>query len=431
MKRLPKFLECYLIRRRIMKRSIVLVIVFLLVFGLAGCTKEKENIVRFATWDSEEALEIQKSIAARFEELHPGVKVQVEAYGDGYDQKMAAGFGAKNAPDVMYMWDFPSYQASLEPLNTYMEGDASFDALKADLYPGILNYSTIGEDVLGLPVGFTSHVIYYNKSLFDQAGVAYPTEGWTWNDLREKAKAISALSEDVFGFAVPTDPDPYDFEQFLWTNGTAYLSEDGSEMDGRFNSKESVEVMQFFSDMIAEGSAWGAQESVSSAFRGGNIAMQESGIWPLGRHKEAIGAENLGVVSLPGFGLNEAKSVINSSALCMAKDSSNKEMAWEFIKFYTSDEAVRMRAEIDLPVLRSTATDLGYTVDEFYAPFYVMLESSDGYTPSFLLNSEYSKISENIYTAIETTFVETINGVDVDVKQILNTAVEDSSKFFE
>ena len=264
-------------------------------------------------------------------ELNPGVKVQVEGYGDGYDQKIAAGFGAKNAPDVMYMWDFPTYQASLEPLNSYMDSDENFTALMDDLYPGILNYSTMGDNVLGMPVGYTSHVVYYNKALFDQAGVAYPEEGWTWDDLREKAVALSALGDDIYGFAFATSPDPYDFEQYYWSFGSSYLSEDGKVMDGYFNSDEAVTMMQMFSDMVKEGSALGAQDSVSNAFRGGNVAMQESGIWPLERHIESIGAENLGIVALPTA--SEASSVINSSALCMAKDSKNKELAWEFIKF--------------------------------------------------------------------------------------------------
>lgn len=410
-------------------KKLCLLLVLILAFGLLGCAKEEENVIRFATWDSEDTLEVQKAIAKRFEELNPGVTVQVEGYGDGYDQKIAAGFGAKNAPDVMYMWDFPTYQASLEPLNSYMDSDESFKALMDDLYPGILNYSTMNDNVLGMPVGYTSHVIYYNKALFDRAGVAYPEAGWTWDDLREKAIALSALSADIYGFAFATSPDPYDFEQYYWSYGTAYLSEDGKTMDGYFNSPEAVAMMQMFSDMVKEGSALGAQDSISGSFRGGNVAMQESGIWPLERHIESIGEENLGIVSLPVA--KEASSVINSSAICMAKDSKNKDLAWEFIKFYTSPEAVKMRAKIDLPVLKSVSEELNYTNDPFYKPFYDMLETADSHTPAFLLNPEYSKISEKMLYAIEKVFVDSVNGEAIDVKAILDEAVAESAQFFE
>lgn len=411
-----------------MKKGLILVLVLMLVAtAFTGCG-EKQTVLRFATWDSEDTLEVQKAIAKRFEELNPGIKVQVEGYGDGYDQKIAAGFGAKNAPDVMYMWDFPTYQASLEPLNSYMENDAEFTALTEDLYPGILNYSTLGENVLGMPVGYTSHVIYYNKKLFDQAGVPYPTDDWTWDDLREKAKAISALGDDIYGFAFATSPDPYDFEQYYWSFGTSYLSEDGTQMEGYFNSPKAVEMMQLFADMVKDGSALAAQDSVSKSFRGGNVAMQESGIWPLERHIESIGAENLGVVQLPkATATDAAASVMNSSAICIAKDSKQKDLAWKFVKFYTSPEAVEMRAKIDLPVLKSVSEKLNYTNDAFYKPFYQMLATAEDHKPAFLLNPNYSKLSEKMLFAIEKVFVDTLNGEPVDVKAVLDQAVAESA----
>ncbi|MGV2787801.1 extracellular solute-binding protein, partial [Clostridium perfringens] len=87
--------------------------------GGIGASKEPDGnasgaatTLRFATWDTGDALKIEQEIAKKFEESHPGTKVQVESYADGFDQKRAAGFGAANPPDVMYMWDFPTYHQS-------------------------------------------------------------------------------------------------------------------------------------------------------------------------------------------------------------------------------------------------------------------------------------------------------------------------------
>ncbi|SCZ08227.1 ABC transporter substrate-binding protein [Alkaliphilus peptidifermentans] len=414
-----------------MKKGFLFLLIVMITIAAVGCGKSKKNVIRFATWDSAEVLEVQRDIAKRFEELNPGVKVQVEAYADGYSQKLAAGFGAKNPPDVMYMWDFPTYSASLESLNQYMEEDQSFKAILADLFPGIINYSTIDNQIYGLPVGYTSHVIYYNKAIFDEAGIPYPTNDWTWDEFREIARKVSDPSVGRYGFAVPTQPDPYDFEQFLWTDGTAYIAPDGSTVDGYLNSEATINRMQFFADMIKEGSALGAQESISRAFRGGNVVIQESGIWPLAAHIEAIGEENLGIVGLPRASKTvPASSVINSSAISMAKDAKNKELAWEFIKFYSSPEAVKMRAKTDLPVLKSVADELGYNEDPFYAPFYQMLETAENNTPAFLLHPQYSRIAEEISNAIEKIFVDTINGETVNVREILNYAVEESKQYF-
>lgn len=414
-----------------MKKFFMVVMIMGLLLLVVGCGK-KGDVLRLATWDSEESLKTLKAIAEKFEETHPDVKVQIEAYGDGFDKKLSASFGAKNPPDVMYMWDFPKYQASLEPLNTYIDNDDSFKIYHDDLFPGLLNYTTIGNDILGMPAGFTSHVMYYNKALFDQAGVAYPTDDWTWSELREKAKKISELGDDINGLALSTQPDPYDFEQFFWVNGSSYLSPDGTAIDGYFNSPASIEMMQLFVDMIKEGSAYGAQSKISDTFRNNKLAIQESGIWPLKRHLEVIGKENLGIAPLPRMEKSKpANSVINSSGISMAKDSKNKELAWEFIKFYTSPEAVKMRSEVDLPVLKSVANELGYLEDPYYAPYYKMLETAEEYRSSFLLHPEWTKISENISMAIESSLVGIVNNQDVDVKELFDTAVKESEKFFK
>ena len=62
-------------------KKLCLLLVFVIAFGLMGCAKDETQVLRFATWDSEDTLEVQKQIAKRFEELNPGVKVQVEEIG--------------------------------------------------------------------------------------------------------------------------------------------------------------------------------------------------------------------------------------------------------------------------------------------------------------------------------------------------------------
>ena len=164
-----------------------------------GEEKDERNVtLRFATWDSGEALKIQQDIAKKFEEKNPGVKVQVEAYGDGFDQKLAASFGAKNPPDMMYMWNFPAYYESLEPLDQYIEGDSEMDM--DDFYQGLFNYSGMNGKIYGMPAGFTTRVVYYNKDLFDAANVPYPKDGWSWDDFKEIAKKLSDPSKKQYRF---------------------------------------------------------------------------------------------------------------------------------------------------------------------------------------------------------------------------------------
>ncbi|AZU60432.1 ABC transporter substrate-binding protein [Neobacillus mesonae] len=423
------------------KISITAMILLLIsMFSLAACSSSgsSENkaagdggnsdtkgttTLRFATWDSGEALKIQQDIAKKFEEKNPGVKVQVEAYGDGFDQKLAASFGAKNPPDVMYMWNFPAYVESLEPLDQYIKGDPEMDL--NDYYQGLFNYSSLNGKIYGMPAGFTTRVVYYNKDLFDQAKIPYPKDGWTWDDFKQIAKKLSDPSKKQYGFGVVPEPDTYDLQGLIWSNGGSYISDDGKKINGYMNSPETIEAISVLSDMLKDKSAvlvgGKNQQSGDDIFKAGKIAMWESGVWPLEGFKQA--KINFGTVEVPSFGSKPAKGVIASSAVSIAKDSKHKDLAYKFVKFYSSPEAIKMRTA-DLPVRISVVKEMKMEQDPNLSPFYKMLERSDN-TPAFLLNKNWNEINRNLSAAINAVML------GQDAKKLLNTAAEDSERYLK
>ena len=381
-------------------------------FALLATTAFADQTLRFATWDSEASLEIQKSIAAKFEASHPGVKVQVEAYGDGYDQKISAAFGAGNAPDVMYMWDFPTYQASLEDLKPYI--DKGGVDLK-DMPPALLNYTQVLRDgatrIVGIPAGFTTHVVYYNKDMFKAAGIEEPKDGWTWDDLRAAAVKLANKDKKTYGFGVDGNPDPYDFQNYLWSNGTAWVSPDGKTTTGFINSPETKAVFKMFVDMVKSGDAVlfgvGDNQSYRELFISDRMGMVISGNWPKPDFEAA--KKNFGVVTLPAFPGKPATSVVSISALSMAKDSKEKDLAWEFLKYYASPEAVAMRTN-DMPILMSVAKQQGLAEGANTAAFFKMMPGPDSKNvPSFLLNPNWSRAQEKITEAVQRIYVEQDN----------------------
>lgn len=379
--------------------------------------------LRFATWDTGDALKIEQDIAKKFEANHPGTKVQVEAYADGFDQKLAAGFGATNPPDVMYMWDFPTYHQSLEPLNSYADSDA--DLKKDDFYSGLFNYATIDNNLYGIPAGFTTRVVYYNKKMFDDAKVPYPKDGWTWDEFQEISKQLTDKTKKQYGFGVRAENDTYDLQGFVWSNGSSYISDDGKTIDGYMNSSETAGVIQMFGDMLKNGSAVLAggkgQQSGEDIFKAGKIAMWESGIWPLESFKQA--GIDVGTVEMPAFPGKQVKGVVAESALSIAKDSKQKDLAWEFIKYYVSNEAIKMRVA-DLPVRLSVVEELKKDQDPLYKPYYTMLERSDN-TPAFLLNAKWNEVNRQLSAAVEAV----MHGSNA--QEALNQAVKDSERYLK
>lgn len=379
--------------------------------------------IRFATWDTGEALKIQQEIAKKFEAAHPGIKVQVEPYGDGFDQKLAAGFGASNPPDVMYMWDFPTYYKSLEPLDSFVEKDETLQI--DDFYPGLFAYNKVEGNLYGLPAGFTTRVFYYNKKLFDDAGIPYPQDGWTWDDMKAMAQKLTDKGKKQYGIGVRADNDTYDLQGFVWSNGSSLISDDGTAIDGYMNSKETAEAIGVLGQAVKEG--YGVlvggknQQSGDDIFKAGKIAMWESGIWPLEGFKEA--GIDVGTVEPPTFPGKDVKGVLAQSAVSIAKDSKHKEAAWEFVKFYVSEEAIKMRTA-DLPIRISIVEEKGFKEDALYKPFYTMLERSSN-APAFLLHPNWSQINRNLSVAVEAIMLGN------NPQEMLDQAVKESEKFLK
>ncbi|GIP22805.1 sugar ABC transporter substrate-binding protein [Paenibacillus sp. J22TS3] len=388
-----------------------------------GANSGQTKMLRFATWDTGDALKIEQDIAKKFEAAHPGTKVQVEAYADGFDQKLAAGFGATNPPDVMYMWDFPTYHQSLEPLDSYASKDKDLNI--DDFYPGLFNYGKIDGKLYGIPAGFTTRVVYYNKKLFDEAKVPYPKDGWTWQDFQSIAAKLSDKSKKQYGFGVRAENDTYDLQGFVWSNGSSFISDDGKKIDGYMNSKETAEAIQMLGDMVKNGSAvltgGKGQQSGDDIFKAGKIAMWESGIWPLESFKTS--GIDVGTVEIPAFPGKPVKGVLAESALSIAKDSKQKDLAWEFVKFYVSNESIKMRVA-DLPVRVSVVNELKKDQDPLYKPYYTMLERSSN-TPAFLLNPKWNEVNRQLSAAVESV----MHGSNA--QEVLNQAVKDSERYLK
>lgn len=391
-----------------MKLKKIVALLSLSALILSACGTKEENPssgtgdtvkIRFATWDSEESLALQQELVDKFNSSQEKIQVTLEAYGDEYDTKLAAGMGAKDAPDVMYMWNYPAYKDALEPLDSYIEKEGA--EYGENFYEALWNYNKADDVILGLPVGYTTHVMYYNKDLFDAKGVSYPEAGWTWEDAKEIAKKLTDEGEDTKGLVFSGKPDPFDFEMYLWSNGSAYVDESGN-LSGNLNAKETVEVFTMFQDMLKEGIAVASEGSGTTEMKTGKVGMYVNGSWGISSLKDA--GINYGIVELPSFEGKKGVSIVSSSGLSMSKDSKNKEAAFEFMKFWTGETANLDRIKYELPVLKSVVASEKLSEDPEKSVFYTMLEKSEGYTPSSSIVSDWSIMAENLNLVFERIF---------------------------
>lgn len=384
---------------------------------LTGCQGKKEEAaketedgkveLRYATGDAGPAVEVQEKIVKAFNESQDKIEVKLETYGTAFDQKLAAAIGSKNAPDIVKMWNFPAYHESLVPLQDRIDELEDKD----DFYETLFNYADMNGNIYGMPIGFSTRAMYYNKDLTDAAGIKIE-DGWTTEDLKEYAKATT--KDGAAGMYFYYNPDPYAFESMLWCNGGEWLDEEGKPV---INSDENKEVMQYFHDMLfADKTAYASNrnDDFGQAIGSGNYAFGESGKWFIESVKDA--GVNLGIATMPAFPEGQSMSVVHASFLSMTTDCKNQDAAWEFMEYYTSYDSVKTLCEIEMPVRQTVADDAGYLDDEQIAPYYAMLERSSSERPSLVKSAQWPEISAEIDAGMEAIFAEE----DADISAILD-----------
>jgi multiple sugar transport system substrate-binding protein len=160
----------------------------------APAAASEATTITWAFWGSPEEAASHKIVADAFMAEHP--EIQVELWNQPWDdyftkiQALWASGDTKVIPDVAFLWPTPRYAAEgvLENLDPFIAA-AGYDL--EDYWPGLLESAKFEGSVYGFPRDIEVNVIYYNKDMFDAAGVAYPSDDWTWDDFLAAAEALT------------------------------------------------------------------------------------------------------------------------------------------------------------------------------------------------------------------------------------------------
>jgi multiple sugar transport system substrate-binding protein len=184
---------------------------------------------------------------------HPEITLKVEPLPiNGYLDKFTASALSGTPPDVIDLdatWvSTVSAKGLLQPLDK----EAKTLDVK-DYSPSIWAYSHYKTIQYALPNRASSLVFYYNKTVFDKAGVAYPTDNWTYDDLLQTAKKVTIPGQ--FGVGVAADiSDPSNVMDLLagsiWAHGGDFLNKDNTK--ATINSPKSVEGLTYWSDLYTK-----------------------------------------------------------------------------------------------------------------------------------------------------------------------------------
>ncbi|MDR1640882.1 MAG: sugar ABC transporter substrate-binding protein [Clostridiales bacterium] len=224
---------------------------------------------------SEDAL---KSMVAEFEKQNPSIKVTLQSFGyDDYFTQLQSKVVGGNAADVFELnfENFVSYASEgvLKDISSLVGDTSGFNqtALEAFQYGG---------QQYGVPNSFSNVVLIYNKDLFDQAGVSYPTDDWTWSEMLEAAKAIRALGSDTYGLYRPVSF--HEFYKGAKQNGGSIMNDDASAFT--VNTPQNVETLEVMSGWVIDSNVMPSDAQMGGMgdwdlFKSGRLGMIVTGIW--------------------------------------------------------------------------------------------------------------------------------------------------------
>ena len=282
-----------------------------------------------------------------FEKENPNIKVNIETFGyDTYATQLQTRVGGGDAPDCFELGldAFPSYvdQKAILPLDDMMAASSTDLSVLTDKS---LQAFSINKTKYGMPYSYSTVVLIYNKDLFDQAGVAYPTADWTWADADAAALKIKALGDDYYGLIQPIST--YEFFKVVKQYNGGLLNDDNTAFT--VNRPENVQALQRLVDNVLVSNICPSKEQRGSldewgVFKLGKTGMIVTGIWAFPSFTTDC-AFNWDIAVEPGAATKATHYFANG--LGVSADSKNAEAAYKWIEFIgTSEQVAQLRVQL-------------------------------------------------------------------------------------
>ena len=343
-------------------RSVSLAAVTLLL-ALTGCggssdtsasgTSTDPVSLSYGVWDKNQVPAMEKEAAA-FTALHPNVKVTVQLtpYLDYFTKLQAAATGGE-APDVFWM-NGPNFQlyasnGVLSPLDDVQVDTTKYPASLVSLY-------SLDEKLYGVPKDFDTVGLWYNRKLFDAAGVKYPDDTWTWDTFNAAAKKLTDKSKGVYGIGAQLSAQE-SFYNTIFQAGGYVLAPDGKTSG--YAEPATQAGIKFWTDLVATGSSPNLKQMTDTApyqmFEAGKIAMYWGGSWDAAEFgNNPLTKVNADVAVLPA-GAKKA-TVIHGLANVVSARGKHVAEAKEFAKYLGSKEAADLLASTGTVIPAYTGT---------------------------------------------------------------------------
>ena len=316
-----------------------------------------------------------EEVKKEFEAANPGITIKYEVVPwDVLLQKLTTDITAGTNADLSiigtrWLIDFVQQDVA-EPLDSYITPEFKDRFIDTFLQPSIM-----GGHTYGLPIAASARAMYYNKELFEKAGIAKPPA--TWTELQEDARKIKA--QGAFGFGLQgkeIETDVY-YYYAMWSYGTEILNKDGTS---GLSTPGALEAAKLYKSMIDEGLTEPGvtsnnREDVQNLFKQGKVGMMITAPFLSNQIKEEAPNLKYGVAAIPAGPTGARGTYGVTDSIIMFKNSKNKDEAWKLLDFlFTKEQRAKFtQGEGFLPVNKEEAKMDYYVNNADLAAFTALL----------------------------------------------------------
>jgi multiple sugar transport system substrate-binding protein len=331
----------------------------------APAKNEKVNI-RFITNHGDADMPLFKKVLENFAVMQPNITIEhLDIGGQEFYNTINTQGAAKQLPDIWYTrtFDVPVYAnrkwtISLQNLVDRDSKEVNVD----DFWPAEVAQMRWNGQLYALPYDFSNIGIYYNKPMFDEAGVAYPPGEWQWQDLVDVGlKFVQKDGSSFSKWGLVMYPWNWVFHGLLMGWGGKIWTDDFSKCV--VNSKENADCLRFFVDARKQGlyPEAGAAPAGVDPFAANLVPMTFQGSWATVAMRDMIGDKfDFDCTAMPLSPTGQSCINAAGGAWGIAANSQAVEETWTFMKYLTSTEGTNILISEPLRSIpgRKSSTDL-------------------------------------------------------------------------
>ncbi len=306
--------------------------------------------LKWALWDKDTTVYYQPLIDA-YTAKHPNVTIEMVDLGStDYSTVLGTQLSGSGSDfDVVTIKDVPGYvtlvnKGAIEPLDDLI----AQDGIDLSKYSGVTDQVTMDGKLYELPFRSDIWVLFYNKDVFDKAGVDYPTNDMTWDQYDKLARQITDTTpgSEVYGAHYHTWRSTIQLDGILdgkhtIVDGTYDFTKPYYEM---VLAQQKDGVCMDYATLKTQGLHY------SAAFAQGNVGMLNMGSWFIATLIKGIkdgeyDVQNWGMVKYPhAEGVEPGSTLSTITGLAIPTTAPNKDLAWDFVKFVSTEEGAEVMA---------------------------------------------------------------------------------------